>query len=161
MSNKSPVKCNVRELTARIEQVGERTVKGISDAIRYYAEIMIRDAVGNAPRKTGTLESAIRIEYARKNGNGRLGVKIFVDPTVPYFDPNPNHKPTDKVVGDYALLMERGLAPYGSGRYEADKGTLAKGSQAGGKYLARAIRDHREALVRRAKNIAKRAAERA
>lgn len=161
MSNKNPVNCDVRRLTARIEQVGERAVKGISDAMRRYAEVIMRDAIANAPRKTGTLESAIRVEFTRKNGNGRLGVTIYVDPTVPYSDPDPNHKPTDKVVGDYANLIDRGLSPYGSGRYSAGVGTRAKGRRAGGRFLERAVNRHREALLRRARAIAKRAAEKA
>lgn len=160
MKSSGTVKCDVRGIVARIEQVGERAVKGISDAMRYYAEVMLRDAIANAPRDTGSLERALDVEYMRNGVNGRLWVKIRIDPDEPYVDPNPNHKPSDKTVGDYAYLMERYLRPHGrGGKWDAREGTRAKGPQAGGRFLARAVQAHKAALLARAKNIAKRAAE--
>lgn len=160
MKANTQVKCDVRGIMARIEQVGERAVKGISDAMRYYAEVMIRDALANAPRDTGSLERALDVEYMRNGVNGRLWVKIRIDPSEPYIDPNPNHKPSSKTVGDYAYLMERYLQPHGSGsRWFARKGTTDKGPQAGGRFLERAVKNHKAALLQRAKEIAKRAAQ--
>lgn len=163
-SNQTRVRCDVVGITARIEQVGKRAVKGISDAMRYYAEVMLRDAISNAPRDTGSLERALEIDYDYTGKNGRLAVTIRVDPSAPYIDPNPNHKPSNKTVGDYAELMERYLRPHGRAAagekgYDARAGTVAKGSQAGGRYLARAVRDHREALLNRARNIVRRATQ--
>ena len=159
-SNQTRVKCDVQAITARIEQVGKRAVKGISDAMRYYAEVMLRDAIANAPRDTGSLERALEIDYSYGGLNGRLQVTIRVDPDAPYIDPNPNHKPTDKTVGDYAELMERYLRPHGrGGKWDARAGTRAKGPQDGGRFLARAVRDHMEALLNRARNLVRKATE--
>lgn len=159
MSNKTTrVKCDVRGIQAYIEQVGNRAVKGISDAMHYYAEVMLRDAVANAPHDTGSLENALEIEYSYGGTNGRLQVTVRVNPDMPYIDPNPEHKASDKTVGDYAELMERYLRPHGrGGKWDAREGTRAKGPQAGGRFLARAVRDHKEALMNRARNIVKRA----
>lgn len=156
MSSKTRVKCNVEGLTARIEQVGKRAAKGISDAMHYYAEIMLQDAIANAPHDTGALESAIKIEQDYGGINGRLRIRVMVDPNVRY---RPRSgKQTNKTVGAYALLMERYLAPYGSGRWNAQVGTLEKGPQAGGRFLTRAVKDHKQALLERARRIAARAA---
>ena len=163
-SNQTRVRCDVDGITTRIEQLGKRAAKGISDAMRYYAEVMLRDAIANAPRDTGSLERALEVDYAHTGTNRRLVVTIRVDPSAPYIDPNPNHKPTNKTVGDYAELMERHLRPYGraaSGErgYDARAETISKGPQAGGRYLARAVRDHKEALLNRARNIVRRATQ--
>lgn len=157
MSDGTRVKCDVQAITARIEQLGERAAKGVSDVMRDYAEIMLHEAIINAPHDTGSLEDALKIEYQRNGINGRLAIKIWVDPRTPYVDTDPNHAPTSKTVGAYAWLMEKYLVPHGEGGWNAQDGTLAKGSQAGGRYLARAIRQHRAALLEKAQRIVKRA----
>lgn len=151
------VNCDVRGIMVRIEQVGERAVKHVSDVMRDYGEVMLHDALANAPRDTGSLESALKIEYLRNGINGRLAVKVWIDPNTPYIDPNPNHKPSSKTVGAYAWLMEKYLLPHGDGGFNAQDGTLAKGPQAGGKYLERAVEKYRDALIERAHRIVQRA----
>lgn len=152
------VKCDVRALVAEITQSGERAVKHISTEMRRYGELMFNEAVNNAPYDTGSLREAIDVKYERTGLHTRLVVTIFVDLTKAY-KPR-NGRPTDKEVGDYAMLMERGLAPHGSGRFQARKGTIEKGPQAGGKYFARAIQRYRKELIERARLVAKRAAKR-
>lgn len=158
MKSETRVKCDVKALTAKITQVGERAAKGISDAMHYYAEVILRDAIMNAPHDTGSLERALYIEQDYGGVNGRLRIKVLLDKDAPYISENPNHKVSDKTVGDYAMLMERYLAPYGSGRYDARQGTLDKGPQAGGRFFDRAVKEHINALIARARNIANKAA---
>lgn len=157
-AKRTRVKCDVRGLVAELHQLGERAVKGISTEMRKYGELMLNEGIANAPYDTGSLQEAIDIKYERKGINTRLVVTIFVDLTKPY-KPR-NGRSTDKEVGDYAMLMERGLAPHGSGRFQAREGTIAKGPQAGGKYFARAIQRYRKELIERARLVAKRAAKR-
>lgn len=158
MSKQTKVQCDVRGIQARIQQIGDRAVKHVSDAMRDYAEVMLRDAIANAPHDTGSIERALEIDYQRNGPNGRLAIKIWINPSEPYIDPNPNHNVSGKVVGDYAWLMESFLRPHGSGGWNARAGTKAKGSRAGGKFLERAVKEHRAALIQRAKNIIRRAA---
>lgn len=161
-SNQTRVKCDVAGITAHIEQVGKRAVRGISDAMHYYAEAILRDAIANAPHDTGSLENALEVEYGYGGINGRLQVTIRVNPDAPYIDTNPDHKASNKTVGDYAELMERHLRPWGrdgEDRWRAREGTTSKGPQAGGRFLARAVRDHKEALLNRARKIVERAAK--
>lgn len=164
MGDNRRVRCDVAGLTAMISQVGRRAVRGISDAMRDHCEQMFVSAKHNAPRDTGSLESALQIHEDRGGVNGRLRIWIDVDVTAPFVPNSPNASPSQKVVGDYALLMERHLLPYGDGGGErqmhARYGTQAKGPQAGGRYLERAIEGHRVALLARARAIAKRAAQR-
>lgn len=157
------VKCDVAGLTRKIEQVGTRAVRGISTAMRHFGEIMLDEAIHNAPLDTGSLaggrEKALKINYGLTGVNRRLVVTIWIDPTTPYIDPNPNHKPTNKTVGDYAGLMEKYLRPHGSGGYKARKGTRNKGAQAGGKFLQRAVKRYRMRLIQRAREIVRRATQ--
>jgi hypothetical protein len=154
------VKCDVDGLVAKIQQVGTRAVKGISTVMRNYGELILHQAERNAPHDTGSLEKALDIHYTPTGINRRLVVTIFVKTDEPYIDPNSNHKVSQKTVGDYALLMERYLRPYGAGGYKARKGTRDKGAQAGGKFLQRAVKRYRMELIQRARQIARRAAQR-
>lgn len=141
--------CDVAGLTARIEQVGERCVKGISTAMTHYAEVMVNTAQLMAPRDTGALEAAIHYVATRNGINGRMRIEIMLDSSVM----------------DYAWLMEKYLIPHGKGggsrwggSFHARVGTLSKGSRAGGGFLRRAVKAHREALLDKASAIAKREA---
>lgn len=138
------VVCSVSGIVARIEQVGERAVKGISTVLHDFGEIILHEAKLNAPRDTGDLESSLHAEAMRNGINGRLWIKITIFPDV----------------ADYAWLMEEFLTPHGSGGYSARPGTRAKGPQAGGKYIERAVEKYRSALIRRANEVAKRVAKR-
>lgn len=155
---RSRVKCDVRALVNEINQIGERAVRGISTEMRKFGELMLNEAFANAPYDTGSLQEALDIKYERSGANTRLVVTLFVDVNAPY----ETHSgiESDKEVGDYAMLMERGLAPHGSGRFQAREGTTAKGPQAGGKYFARASQKYKAELIARARLVAARAARR-
>ena len=113
----------------------------------------------NAPHDTGSLENAIMITYERTGINRRLEVKIFVKMDAPYTGKKgPNE--SGKNVGSYAQKIDTGLAPYGTGRYQARKGTTDKGPQAGGRFIRRAAEEHRAALIARAKEVVRRAVQR-
>lgn len=146
-SAETRVKCDVGGIQAAIRQVGDRAVKGVSGVMRDYGEIIAHQARMNAPRDTGALEGAISVKMDR-DANNRLVVRVYVSRIALH--------ESGKNVADYAWEMERGLAPFGSGDYHAREGTLAKGSQAGGRFLERAVQEHRQALLQRARRIVKR-----
>lgn len=151
------VKCDVAGLTRRIEQVGTRAVRGISTAMRHFGELMYYEAKTlNAPKDTGSLEKAIDIAYERTGINRRLVVTIWIKTNEPYINPNSKRKQGKKTVGDYAFLMEKYLRPHGAGGYKARAGTRNKGPQAGGKFIARAVKRYRMRLIRKAREIARR-----
>lgn len=158
MASRTRVKCDVRALVAEINQIGERAVKHITTEMRKYGELMLNEAAANAPFDTGSLQDALDIKYEQAGMNRRLVVTIFLHLGDPYRPKS--GADTDKEVGDYAMLMERGLAPHGSGRYHAREGTTGKGPQAGGKYFARAVQKYKSELIDRARLVAKRAAKR-
>lgn len=157
-TGRTRVKCDVRKLVAEINQVGERAVKRVSTEMRKYGELMLNEAIANAPYDTGSLQEALDIKYERKGINTRLVVTLFVKLDAPY--ETHSGVESSKEVGDYAMLMERGLAPHGSGRFQAREGTTNKGPQAGGKYFARAVQKYKSELIERARLIVKRAAQR-
>lgn len=149
MTKKTEVKCDVGGIQARLYQVGDRAAKGVSDVLRDYGEIIAHQAVLNAPRDSGSLEAAIDVK-AERDARNRIQVKIYIKRTVPHFEDE------GKMVGDYAWEMERGLAPHGSGEYSAGPKTRAKGSQAGGRFLERAIERYRQEVYQKARRIIKR-----
>ena len=161
-SIKTRVKCDVKALTAKLEQLGERAVRGISTELRTYGKRIQDDAELNAPFETGSLIHAIKVDSSRTGINRRLVVTIFVDLSAPYIKTNTSgdSKPSKKTVGDYAMLMEKGLAPFGSGKYQAREGTISKGPQAGGKFIKRAADANKSELIDRARQIVKRVTQR-
>ncbi len=144
----STVKCDVGGIQAAIRQVGDRAVKGVSGVMRDFGEIIAHQAEMNAPRDTGALEDAIQVKMDR-DSNGRLVVKIYVSRTA--------MNEGGYRVADYAYQMETGLAPFGTGEYQAGQGTVAKGPQAGGRYLERAVQQHRQELLQRVARIVRKA----
>ena len=154
------VKCDVDGLVARIQQVGDRAVKGISTQMHTYGELIWDQAKRNAPKDTGSLEMAIQKLPDRTGINRRLVVTIFVDSSTPYIGKGSGHKQSTKTVGDYALLMEKYLRPYGAGGYSAREGTKSKGAQAGGRFFERALKKYLPDLIRKARQIARRATQR-
>ena len=154
------VRCNVASLVARIEQVGQRAVKGVSDAMNDYGTLIHAAAIRNAPRDTESLETAIKIDKDYGGTNRRLRLRVWIDPNEPYVPRKLTHHDYGKTVGDYARLMEFGLSPFGTGRWSAREGTIAKGQQSGGRYFARAVQEYTKALFRRVEGIVKRAGRR-
>lgn len=146
----SEVVCDIEGLIAKIEQVGDRAHRGVS-ALMQREGIILRDlARSNAPRDEHDLESAITSEPQPTGINRRTEVYVYVDGS--------RSKNTGKSVSEYAMYMHEGLAPYGSGAYQLDKGSQEKageGHDVGGKFLERAVEERRPIIYYRARQIIK------
>lgn len=120
-------------IQAKIEQTGDRAVKGMSDVLRRRARLIRDLARSYAPRMTGLLERSI--DYVTiKGSNRRNTFVVYVD-----MDADAPH---GKTVGDYAPVMERKLRPYGAGRFNLGKGSKEKraaGNDVGGRFFRRAV----------------------
>ena len=145
-------------LTAYLQQVGERVVKGATAVLKEGAEAIAEKAKSNAPVDTHGLEEAIKVERVQARsadgrfGSSRVGYNVYVD-----FN-STNEK--GKSIGEYAWRMHALLAPYGSGAYnlgEASQAKAAAGHDVGGLYLERAVIDYKPAIVERIQEIAMRA----
>jgi hypothetical protein len=128
---------NPAQLEANIRQIGERAVKGMTVVMKRRI-ILIRDlARSYAPRDTGLLES--NIEWATHKGGDRRNIYSV------YIDLDAIRRRGNGELGDYAWLMEENLKPYGSGKYNLGKGSLAKkiatGKKVGGRFLRRAVQE--------------------
>jgi hypothetical protein len=130
---------NPSMLEARLNQIGDRAVKGVSDVMRR-AAIRIRDlARAYAPVKTGLLERSIDYAVIRDDKR-RNSYIVFID----LDEIKVNTKGNVKELGDYAFLMHEGLSPYGSGAFKLGKKSAAKrarGKKVGGRFLTRAAKD--------------------
>lgn len=135
-----------------LTQIGERALRGISTVMEEEGNEIQALARSYAPVDEGDLESAIKIEKDRGGENGRTRIFVYVDMDAPA-----DH---GKVVGDYAMLMHEGLAPYGSGFYKLGKLSIEKlmaGNKVGGKFMERAAIDRLPILISRVNAIVKRA----
>lgn len=131
---------NPSAMEAKLTQVGDRAVKGMSERMRRHA-IMIRDlARSYAPVKTGLLERSI--DYAVIRDGRRNGYVVFIDlDAVKY-----TAEGKSIILGSYASLMEDRLRPHGRMGPELHLGTLSKakaagGKKVGGRFLSRAINE--------------------
>lgn len=155
MSSKSPtnrVHCDAEELKISINQIGITAIRGISSVMAEEGEIMLRLAKSFAPVDKYNLEDAIEMEIDKSGINRRLSVKIFVDMR--------KSAGTNKEVGDYANLINYGLAPYGSGIYNLGPKSLAKrqnGNDVGGMFMDRAAAARIKILYEKVMSITKRA----
>lgn len=144
---------NRSKLLYRIKQVGERATKGISTVMRQEA-INIRDlARSNAPVDEGNLESAIEVDFDYLGANGRLRASVYIDSKIVV-------RKDGKTIGDYARVMHELLEPYGTGRFHLGPRSQAKaqaGHDVGGKFLERAAQARLSELLRKAREIVRRA----
>ena len=148
----SKVNCDVAGLTFALTQIGERALRGISTVMEEEGAEIQALARSYAPVDEGDLESAIKLEKDRSGEHGRTRVFVYVDMDAPA-----DH---GKVVGDYAMLMHEGLAPYGSGAFHLGKLSIEKmmaGNNVGGKFMERAAIDRLPILMSRVQAIVKRA----
>lgn len=133
------IKLNTQHLEVSILQIGEKALANGARSLRRIAERVERLAKEYAPLDDGDLQNAIET-LKGKDEHMRVTYIVRVNPdVVASMDGEGNAK---KHVADYALLMERGMRPQGSG-YNPGPGTLQKrdaGMDAGGKFMARAFK---------------------
>lgn len=117
-----------------LRQGGERVVRRARETMKREADLIVKLAKSNAPVDKGDLEESIRAERTYED-NQRLQIAVIVGG-----------------VGDvdsYALAMEEGLAPYGSGAFNLgprSREKAAAGNDVGGKYLERAWLEREEKI---------------
>jgi hypothetical protein len=128
---------NPELLAAKLRQLGERSSRRVLGVMREEADTMADLAKQFAPHKDGDLEKAIEVNESRTGWNGRTEITVRV---------NPNARDNDgdgERVAAYGLRMEHGLAPYGSGAFQLDEGSIAKdggSGRVGGKFMERAVK---------------------
>lgn len=133
----------VENLLLQLSQTGEKAIRGVSNEIQKGAKKIQYRAIQYAPVDEGNLENAIKTEFDRSGVNGRLQAFVYVDPNEDAGD--------GRTVGDYALAVHEGVAPFGSGGW----GRIGKRSQikdggrgeVGGKFLERAAEDMAEEIA--------------
>jgi hypothetical protein len=150
----SKVVGSMKDIIVRLEQRGERAVKGISDMFQDNGE-KIRDlAIEFAPILTGATEDSIRKNTSNTGINRRAVVEIYLDETTE--------------AGPYLRKVHDNLAPHGSGRWGkvggSDPNSLSAQKDAGrgivgGKFLTRAFKLYKDKIQRDANRIVKRAFE--
>ncbi len=130
---------NPRMFEARLSQIGERAVKGMSDRMRK-AAIKVRDLAREyAPRKSGLLEN--NIDYVtQRDARGRNSYVVFIDLDAARTGNREGQ------LGDYAWIMHSSLRPYGNkGKpLKLGPGSVTKaagGKKVGGRFLTRAAKD--------------------
>lgn len=140
------------DVAVRIEQRGERAVKGISDMMQTNGEHILDAAKDYAPILTGDLEKAIKKNTTYTGQNRRAVVEIYIDEDTP--------------AGSYAALVHEGLAPHGSGATGrvggSDPNSLSAQKDGGrgvvgGLFLTRAFTVWKDKIQRDAKRIVERA----
>jgi hypothetical protein len=137
-------------LAIRLNQIGERSSRQILGVMREEADNIVELAKENAPHKDGDLENAIQAVEDRSGINNRTQITVQVDPTAIDSDGKP--------VMEYAVIMHEALAPYGTGGYQLDEGSIAKDAgsgKVGGKYMERAMRSRIGEMGKKVKQIVK------
>jgi hypothetical protein len=150
--SKSKVNMDIGLMMAIIDQRGERAVKGVSEIMLAESEKIAQMAQEFAPVDEHDLERAIMVEKDRTGTNRRLMTAVFVDESAVT-------EKGDALVGEYALMMEEGLAPYGSGAFnlgEKSKEKARGGYKVGGKFMARAFEEGKKRLMKRVRDFVKR-----
>lgn len=131
-----------RTISTQIRQMGKRAAKHGVEFMRDAADEIVEIAKDYAPYDEGKLEEAIerRPEENRDaTMGGRRMIGIWVNPEMPGSGGEP--------VGKYAQRVHEDMQPYGD--INRGKGTIAKGPQAGAKFLERAIEDVKPRLTDR------------
>lgn len=140
---------DIGQLQLQIMQLGERAAKGMSERMRKHA-ILIRDLAREyAPVKTGLLEE--NIDYRTIKDGRRNAYVVFVNVDAERIRVSQSGV-TQDTLGDYAMLMERDLRPYGAGIRFKKLGVRsarkrASGKKVGGRFLDRAIKDGTKTLM--------------
>ncbi|MEZ2310749.1 HK97 gp10 family phage protein [Paraburkholderia sp. RCC_158] len=137
-------------LAIRLNQLGERSSRQILAVMREEADNIVELAKENAPHKDGDLEDAIHAVEDRGGINNRTQITVQVDPAAIDIHGKP--------VSEYAVIMHEALAPYGTGGYKLDEGSIAKdggSGKVGGKYMERAMRSRVGEMGKKVKQIVK------
>ncbi|WP_207456053.1 hypothetical protein [Azospirillum sp. SYSU D00513] len=113
-------------LATILRRVQANVTRAAAAEIHRQGETMRTVSQLNAPVDEGDLEAAHFVETTTRPGGSTTTVGVGGDDVDPY-----------------ALQMHEGLGPYGSGAFQPGPGTIAKGQQAGGKFLERAFDDQR------------------
>jgi hypothetical protein len=142
-------KRQMTNLTVAIKQTGEKAARRAISVMEEEGREIADLARSYAPFDEGMLEDAIKSERVPggRDEKGRFvrdAIQVYVDADMP-------GSGGARTVGEYAYLMHEELGPYGSGRYNPGPGTRAKGPQAGGKFLDRAVRDRAKAFIQKMK----------
>lgn len=141
---------NPELLAVKLNQIGARSSRQILAVMREEADNIVELAKENAPHKDGDLENAIEAVEDRGGINNRIQIAIQVDPTAIDSDGKP--------VSEYAVIMHEGLAPYGTGAFHLDEGSIAKdggSGKVGGKFMERAMRSRIGEMGKKVKQIVK------
>jgi hypothetical protein len=141
---------NPELLAVKLNRLGSEASRKILAAMREEGDNIAAEARANAPHKDGDLEDAIQVVEDRGGANGRVQVTVQVDPSAAGTDGRP--------VIQYARIMHEALAPYGTGAYQLDAGSLAKDAgsgRVGGKFMERAMRSRIGPLGKKVKKIVK------
>jgi hypothetical protein len=136
-----------RRVKLRLDQEGERAVKGLSEVMKARGHDIMETAREFAPfRAPGDggnpdlnrhLDHAIDMKVSLSGVNRRLAVVIFIN--------GRKLGNQNKTIAQYAYLIHEGLEPYGG--WKRGKGTVAKGLQAGGRFMTRAYEAYKERVI--------------
>lgn len=133
---------NIGELELKLLQVGERAIKGMSERMRKHAVLVRNLARDYAPIKSGLLED--NIDYETIKEGRRNAYVVFVRTEAERERERADGSVYQDTLGDYAMIMERELRPYGKGNLKLGLRSRAKkasGKKVGGEFLKRAIKD--------------------
>lgn len=146
----------------RLDQLGDRALRGLSKVITSGAKEIQKQARSNAPVDIGNLEEAIKVDTDRSGSHRRVSATVYVDETMPAVHYNADGSVTkgteDKVVGDYVMEMHENLTPVGHlqlGPKSLDKSM--SGHQVGGKFMERAFDDVVPGIIQEAEDIVRKA----
>lgn len=131
------LKMNVQALEFSLRQIGDRALKGAAAKMRRRS-IKIRDlARSYAPVDTGSLRDAIDQSEMLDPATRRKVFVVFIDPLAKYDGDD------EKTVGDYGMLVERHLSPFGSGSLNGRRFRIRDSSDPskGGRFLMRATKE--------------------
>lgn len=141
---------DVKTISYRISQIRERAIRGALKGMRKSANEIAQTAKDFAPVDEKRLVEAIRV---RTKGGGRDLLGRFVRKEVQVYIEGRLRRSDGTTVARYAAIMHELLAPYGAGFYKLGKKSQAKASagyDVGGKFLERALEEHRRGVLSKA-----------
>lgn len=118
------------DLVAALKRIERDVVRAASAEIHRQGEAIMQASQLNAPVDEGDLEAAHSVETKQRPGGSTTVVGVG-----------------GGEVDVYAMQMHEGLSPYGSGAFQPGPKTIAKGPQAGGKFLERAFNDQKDEIA--------------
>jgi hypothetical protein len=146
---------NWKNVSARFENIADKTTRGASQIMEEHAHIAARRAADYAPSDEGNLADAIEVVNKRDGVNGRNTFYVQIDPAH-------TGTRTRDGVGDYAMYMHEGVYDLGENSRLKDLsiggsgGGIGKGGRVGRKFLQRAMNDQRKELMVDFKHLIKR-----